>query len=141
MHLIAPIREYCASMDALPAALDLIEDTCRRAGLGPATYLRAQLAVEELFTNSVRHGYGGDSRQLIWLSASTEGSCITLTYQDAAPPYNPAAPDQSRLSLPVEQRPVGGLGISLIAGVSQSVEYARSGGRNTVVLKIAAPDA
>ena len=53
--------------------------------------------------------------------------------EDAAGPYDPAralATSRERVSEPLEQRPVGHLGVHLVAAIVDDMHYARIDGRN-----------
>ena len=75
-------RVFAARMTALPATATFIDAFCARNGLASADALRLTLVVEELFTNSVVHGYGGDSDAPIEVSlaaAPARSRCSTKT--------------------------------------------------------------
>ncbi|KPK14701.1 MAG: hypothetical protein AMJ67_15915 [Betaproteobacteria bacterium SG8_41] len=122
-------------MGALRELRGFIEAVCREAAIARNDTLRIALVAEELFTNSVKHGYGGDSGKQVWLTLQPgEGAC-RLVYEDAAPPYNPfadaATPD---LEAPLDTRAIGGLGVLLVARFSRSHKYTRAGDRNRISL-------
>jgi anti-sigma regulatory factor (Ser/Thr protein kinase) len=99
---------------------------------------RIVLLVEELFANSVTHGYGGDSDQPVWLTLRMGKDECHVVYEDRAPPHDPFAKDTSALiDAPVEDRRVGGLGIVFLAELSSSHTYERRGNRNVIELDIA----
>ena len=135
-------RCYPADMQALPDLLDSVVTACVAAGLSHNSHLRAQLAIEELFTNSVLHGYGGGQAQPsaapvtmpVWLMARCIPGELRLTYQDGAPPFNPLSQAKRCCASPLEARPVGGLGVTLIEGLDYAVHYEYKEGRNTLHL-------
>ncbi len=133
-------RIFAARLGALPATAAFIDAFCARNGLGSADALRLTLVVEELFTNSVLHGYGGECDAPIEVALATAaGGEIALVYEDAAHPYDPlsqfaAAPEH--LIGTVESRPTGGLGIHLVRELAASVCYAREAGRNRLTLRM-----
>jgi anti-sigma regulatory factor (Ser/Thr protein kinase) len=135
-------QEFAAHMGALRELRRFIEAVCREAAIARNDTLRIALVAEELFTNSVKHGYGGDSTMHVWLTLQPEDDACRLVYEDAAPPYDPfadpAAPD---LEAPVDTRAVGGLGVLLVARFSRSHEYTRAGDRNRIslILPLAGP--
>jgi serine/threonine-protein kinase RsbW len=133
-------RCFPARLDSLPSVVAFLEETCRAAGLIHDVCLRLTLLVEELFTNTVLHGHGGDSDALVSLSVEVGAGEIALTYTDSAPLRDPFAtlprPDESAS---VEERPVGGLGLSLIAGIVERLEYSHVAGRNRVYLVVRRP--
>jgi anti-sigma regulatory factor (Ser/Thr protein kinase) len=120
-------------MAGLADATVFIEGFCARHGIGSAVMLRLMLVVEELFTNTVAHGHGGDCDAPIRLELSAGTAEVTLLYEDAAPPFDPLAYLAARppaLDAPPADRAVGGLGIHLVEQVAASARYAREDGCN-----------
>jgi len=114
---------------------EFIASVCAAGGVPRKTCLRLTLLIEELFTNTVVHGHGQDSEAPINLTVDVGVESIALTYEDTAPPYDPFAtvrvPDEAAT---VEERPVGGLGVMLIAAMAERVDYTYAGGRNRISL-------
>lgn len=114
---------------------EFIAAVCAAGDLPRKTCLRLTLLVEELFTNTVVHGHGRDTEAPIDLSFDIRPDSIALTYEDTGPPHDPFAsvhvPDDSA---GVEERPVGGLGVVLVAAMAERIEYARVSGRNRISL-------
>lgn len=131
-------RRFPARLDALPAVSLFVREACDAAGLARDTGLKLGLVVEELFTNTVRHGHRGDSDEPVHLTVDTEPGRIALTYEDTAPPHDPftavTRPDEAAS---VEERAVGGLGVLLVATLARDVEYRRADGRNRIRLVVA----
>jgi serine/threonine-protein kinase RsbW len=90
-------------------------------------------AVDELVTNSIIHGYrGGEGAVEVEIGAS--GTSMIVRLRDQAPPFDPtklAAPDTT---LPLEQRPKGGLGIYLSRAATDGLTYRRSEDGNETTL-------
>lgn len=98
---------------------------------------RAVLLVEELFANSVFHGYGGDSDQPVWLTVHLHDDSCRLVYEDCARAYNPFLADEPDLdNAAPEDRPVGGLGIVFLIELSSDRQYERRGDRNIIELQV-----
>lgn len=91
------------------------------------------LMLEELVTNSIRHGYAeGGAGGSIDVRLETDGATLAASVSDAAPPFNPLelpAPDTASA---MEERVVGGLGVHLVRRLAHSVDYRRVDGRNVV---------
>lgn len=112
-----------------------IADVCATGGVPRKACLRMTLLVEELFTNTVVHGHGTDTEAPVHLTFDVGLDWITLIYEDTAPPHDPF----TRVRVPddtagIEERPVGGLGVLLIAAMAERVQYAHVGGRNRISL-------
>jgi anti-sigma regulatory factor (Ser/Thr protein kinase) len=126
-------RCFCARLSTLPEVLDYLRQACHRTGVEPAAILRIELVVEELFTNTVRHGYRGDSDAPVWLHAAGASGSMLVTYQDAAPPHDPLA-HTIHLAESPDDRVVGGLGNRLARGLTSAIAYRRAGDRNVLTL-------
>ena len=130
-------RTFPARRDALPRIGAFLTEVCDASGLDRATCLRLNLLVEELFTNTVVHGHGGDSDAPVYLRCEAEPGRIALVYEDTGPAHDPfaqvVAPDGAT---GVEERPVGGLGVLLVSAMAQDVEYRRAGDRNRISLVV-----
>ena len=113
----------------------LAESFGTAAGADRDTTLRVVLVLEELFTNTVTHGYPGGAEGPVWVTLASQGGVIAVTYEDAAPAFDPLghapAPD-----LDAEERAPGGLGLTLVRGLCASVSYVRVGDRNRVTLTV-----
>jgi len=131
-------QTFPARRDALPRVDAFLGEVCSEAGLGRDTCLRLTLLVEELFTNTVVHGHGGDSEAPVRIECEVSPGRVALTYEDTGPAHDPfarvIAPDAGA---GVEERPVGGLGVLLVSEMAQQVEYRRAGDRNRISLVIA----
>jgi anti-sigma regulatory factor (Ser/Thr protein kinase) len=108
--------------------LSHIASICELSGLTHDEQLKVELAIEELFTNTIRHGYGQDCDEPVWISADNSGKNLCITYQDIAPAFNP-------LERPIERipPPLGGLGVTLVENFADT-RYHHENGRNTLIL-------
>lgn len=99
--------------------------------------LRLVLVLEELFTNTVAHGYAGREDGPIWITLASRPDGIEVIYEDAGPAFDPflAAPD-TRSRHAAKEGPPGGLGVALVRGLSASTRYARVDGRNCITLAL-----
>ena len=128
-------RRFSARLAEFDAISAFIESAC--ASMKDEERLRIVLIVEELFANSINHGYGGDSEQPVWLVLEVTDADCHLVYEDCAPAYDPfAAVDMSSTEADVDTRRVGGLGIVLLVELSASRSYRRRGTHNVIDLRI-----
>ena len=132
-------RIFKARMDVLPDATVFVERFCNLHGVGRPDLLRLTLIVEELFTNTVVHGYGGESDAPIYISLHPDGDAVGLLYEDAAPRYDPLSQLSGRaanLMASVDSRPIGKLGVHLIRQLTEGASYAHEDGRNRLWLRL-----
>jgi serine/threonine-protein kinase RsbW len=124
---------FPARLGELRALREFLERFCALAEVATDDCLRVNLVLEELFTNTVRHGYRGDSDAPIWVTLETGPGALYVTYEDAAPPFNPwvglpeFAPDAT-----LRSRRIGGLGVLLTRKLANTRDYAYLYGRNRI---------
>ena len=115
-----------------------IEEFCRGAQVPRDSGLRANLVIEELFLNTVKHGHRGGSEAPVWITLSASGGEISLIYEDRAPPFNPfAEATREMLEALAETRREGGLGVILAHGLTATADYSYIFGRNRIRLTLA----
>lgn len=130
---------FPSRLDALKAARGFLEGFCEAAAIERQPCLKLNLVVEELFLNTVKHGHKGGSDAPVWITLSTEGGTIRMTYEDRAPPFNPfASATREMLEALADTRREGGLGVLLAHGLTHDTDYAYLFGRNRIRLALAA---
>lgn len=116
-----------------------LEQFCAESNLPRAAYLRLNLVLEELFTNTVKHGHRGDCDAPVWVAVSRVGDTLSVVYEDKAPPFNPYAHlTEAVVDTTVSMRKIGGLGVLLTRELAASRDYAYLFGRNRIRLTLAA---
>jgi anti-sigma regulatory factor (Ser/Thr protein kinase) len=101
------------------------------------TCLRANLVIEELFVNTVKHGHRGGSDAPVWITLRLHGARVVIDYEDNAPPFNPFGRPPGELQLPApHERREGGVGVILANALAASADYAYLFGRNRIRLEI-----
>lgn len=94
----------------------------------------SRLAIEELGTNALKYGYDDHQAHEVDVELELSEFGLQVTFMDDGRPFNPletAAPD---VSLPLEERTIGGLGIHLLRSVTDNLEYQRVDGKNRIRL-------
>ena len=133
-------RVFPARLRAFDQVKALIDEFGALAGLGSEDRHKLTLIVEELFTNTVNHGHGGDSDAPVIITVEEAGNGdVQLIYEDSAPPFDPfAAGRRTDIDSTIRERRVGGLGIFLTIGLTEKVDYSYVEGRNRICLRLGA---
>ena len=105
------------------------------AGADHGTTLRVVLVLEELFTNTVTHGYAGARRGPGLGHARGRAGVIEITYEDAGPAFDPltGAPAALARTAPGRNR---GARPRARPGPERVGRYARVGDRNRITLTV-----
>ena len=135
--------EFSARLENLARAFSRIWPAFEHAGLPPRMRRRVELVFEELFSNTVTHGYKvaegtaasrDDGSSMVWIELRATPGQVTMIYQDAAPAFDPLNVELPDLTSGAEERAVGGLGLIMVAKVPQQSRYEYVGGRNVLHL-------
>lgn len=97
---------------------------------------KLEIALEEIFTNVASYAYEKEGGELSLNCFVERGTgCLVLQFRDRGKPFNPMDRPDPDLELPLEQRPVGGLGIYMVKQFVDEVEYEYQDGFNILTLK------
>jgi serine/threonine-protein kinase RsbW len=117
-----------------------VVDAATAAGLDRAVAYRLRLAVDEIATNVVVHGYQeANETGSVAVSATIDERTLTIAVEDTARPFDPTAatlPDDEELELPLEERDIGGLGVMLAREGVDDFRYERVDGRNRTIIVV-----
>ncbi len=107
-------------------------------GVSGMPLFTAQLAIEEVVTNVIRHGGDPDSSRQILLRVGLSVDEIHVVVEDDGRPFDPSkdapVPDTAA---PLEERRPGGLGVHLVKELVHRLDYEREGATNRLELGIA----
>ena len=123
-----------ASPDALERINEAVESLSSQEEWPPDLLFTANLVIEELGLNVINHAYHGDSGEFEIIIAS-EDDALTIEFIDNGPPFNMLTdapiPD---VDAPVEERPIGGLGIHLVKTMMDELDYRRERDKNHLTI-------
>jgi sigma-B regulation protein RsbU (phosphoserine phosphatase) len=129
-------------VSSLPAVADYVMSVAMEAGLDRRAAYRLRLAVDEIATNIILHGYHengleGRPEGDIEIAASFDEQALTVSIEDTAPPYDPRPLLRQGVARePLEQRAAGGLGLLLVSRSVDALTYERVGDRNRNVIEM-----
>jgi serine/threonine-protein kinase RsbW len=100
----------------------------------PAAVRRSlSVALDELLTNTVWHGLP-DVGSEVTVEVELHPDRLTITVSDNGRPFDPFGRPAPDTTLPVGERPIGGLGIHLVRQLVEDVTYQRRADRNVVIM-------
>lgn len=125
------IRNEIGELNRLVSFLEGLEEEWN---LPPALVPSLNLALEEALSNVIFYAYEKGTENQISLEFSLKGKEMTVVISDEGKPYDPTQKEDPDLNLPVEDRPIGGLGIFLIRQIMDEVKYSREDRKNRLTL-------
>jgi len=94
------------------------------------------LALEELFTNTVRHGGCEGMADAVHIRLERAGNGVLVEFCDRGSAFDPVSAPEPDLEAPLEGRRPGGLGIHLVRKIMSDLHYRRSGEWNRITMRI-----
>lgn len=93
------------------------------------------LVCEELVVNVVSYAYADEAEGYLKIQIEKADSTITIRFIDGGVAFNPLEREMPDVSLAMEERQIGGLGIFLTVQMMDEVQYERINNENVVTIK------
>ena len=98
--------------------------------------MQLDFAIDEIFGNIAYYAYGkGSGNATIQIEMEDNPPKITLTFIDQGIPYNPLENKDPDITLDIEDREIGGLGIFLVKKTMDELSYEYADGQNILTMK------
>ena len=128
-----------AKMENYDKCAAFIEEQLEAAHFDRKTTLKVITACEEIIVNVMNYAYA-DGEGDLQIAFDDAVDYIKITFIDNGKPFNPFAEPDADVSLSLEERDIGGLGILMVKKLMDSVEYEYRDQQNvlTIMKKIVA---
>jgi len=94
------------------------------------------IAIDELFSNIAYYAYTPETGKATIRFESEENSdVVSISFIDSGVPYNPLEKEDPDITLGVEERQIGGLGIFMVKKSMDSIEYKYENCNNILTIK------
>ena len=103
--------------------------------LSPDLTFAMNLALDEVLTNIILHGFDDRLEHPISVRLSLEEDGLSAQIEDDGRPFNPLDAPPVNLDAVIEDRPIGGLGIHIVRSTMDVLEYRREHDRNILMMK------
>lgn len=128
------------TLDATASNIAVVTDfvNAELEALGCPSKARMQLdvAIDEVFGNISRYAYGSAvGRATVRLGFDEVEREVTLTFVDSGSEFNPCEAPEPDITLMLEERPIGGLGLFMVKKMMDGMAYRREDGHNILTLR------
>ncbi len=130
-------RSFDAKDENLSKVLEFIEGELENAGCSMRIQIAISVVIEEIFVNIAHYAYpdgDGSGTAKIAVDIDEAARVATFIVSDKGIAFDPLQKEDPDLTLPAEQREIGGLGILIIKKTMDSVEYIRENGENKLTM-------
>ena len=125
-----------ATIENIPAVTDLIDAELEALNCPIRVQTQIDVAADELFSNIANYAYApGTGSATVRVEIEENPSGVVITFIDRGKPYNPLEKEDPDISLPAEERPIGGLGVFIVKKTMDAVSYEYRDGQNILTIK------
>ena len=119
-------------LDQLARITAAVEDLGERDDWPPDLVFKVNLVLDELWVNVVNYsGATGD----VEVSLDVDAEEVRLEIADDGRPFDPLTEiSEPDINAPLEDRPIGGLGIFLVREMMDELHYKRENGKNRLAM-------
>ncbi len=110
--------------------VEAFEEFCRTNLVPDAARQAADLALEEHLTNALSYGFDPGVAKHASVQLDVVENCLHVEVADTGKPFNPLDAPPVDISVPLEEKPIGGLGVHLMRKFMDELSYTRADGRN-----------
>ncbi|MCL2056090.1 MAG: ATP-binding protein [Oscillospiraceae bacterium] len=131
-----PMQEITlpARTDRLGEVLEFVGAAMKRAKISTALQGNITVAVEEMFVNVTGYAYPGEEGSVTIRLILCPGK-FTVELRDSGIPFDPLARREPDVSLPADEREIGGLGIFMAKKLMDNLEYRYEKGMNILLMQ------
>ena len=132
-------RTFPAKDEFLQDVLGFVEETLESYECPMKTQVAVCVAREDIFVNIAHYAYGdGEGNADVVIGFDENSREVTFRVSDKGIPFNPLDRPDPDITLPAEEREIGGLGILITKKTMDSVTYTNENGENilTMIKKI-----
>lgn len=127
-------QRFEANLENLSAMRRFVEEVAAAGAGNPEAIMDMLVAMNEATTNVLEHGYRGNLG-IIEIEVGYEAEALVVSVRDWSPPFDPAQVPDRDVTVPLEERPLGGLGITMMRQLTDEVRYGRGpDGSNELIL-------
>ena len=125
-----------ATLEQIKPVTDFINAQLKELGCSRRIRIQVDVAVDEIFGNIARYAYNPDTGPAtVRVEVDPDPMSVLITFIDHGKPYDPLSNKAPDITAPVEDRPIGGLGIFLVRKTMDDVSYEYRNGQNILRIK------
>jgi anti-sigma regulatory factor (Ser/Thr protein kinase) len=116
-------------------ASEMVDQFKARHGLGDEDANAVHILLDEVLSNSIRHGLAHAASHEIAVTLDLKDGEITMEVEDDGIAFDPTQAAAPVMANSLEEARDGGLGVAFMRALTHSIEYRRAAGRNHLVLR------
>jgi anti-sigma regulatory factor (Ser/Thr protein kinase) len=123
-------------LEELAHLLQEVERFCAAQGIAGDPEFQLTLVLDELFTNSIRHGGCQGIAGAVVIRLEPAGNAIRVEFRDRGTPFDPLSAPPPDLTADLAVRAKGGLGVHFVRQIMRHLQYDRCGDWNRLTMEL-----
>ena len=125
-----------ATVENIPVVTAFVDEQLEALGCPQSAQYQIDVAIDELFGNIAFYAYNPDvGPATVRVEVTEDPMAVVITFIDNGVPYDPLAKDDPDITLSLEERDIGGLGIYMVKQSMDEVAYEYKNGQNVLTIK------
>jgi len=124
-------QTFPATLDGLSGATCFLQGYLKEAGCLGKVAAALMVAMDEIASNIVHYSGASDFS----LSVSCPDDSVCVVFSDNGRSFDPLGREDPDISLSVEEREIGGLGLLMVKRMMDEVRYVREDDRNVLTIR------
>lgn len=125
-----------ATIENVPIVTAFVDDKLEKLDCPIKVQTQIDIAIDELFSNIAKYAYHPEiGPATVKVEVEEDPMAVVITFIDQGVPYDPLANEDPDISLGVDDREIGGLGIYLVKKTMDDVAYEYKDGQNILKIK------
>lgn len=125
-----------AVVENLDEVIAFVSSFLEEMNCSPKDQMPIEVAVEEIFVNVAHYAYKPVTGMIrIVCNRIDNDAAIEISFEDSGRPFDPLAKEDPDVTLSVEERPIGGLGIYMVKKSMDNVKYEYRDGKNIFTIR------
>lgn len=123
------------NIEEIPRLAMFVDMICEEANAPMSMSMSLNLALEEAVTNVMLYAYPAETKGKVKIVCrKRKQGDLSFSIIDSGMPFDPTLVKEADITLGVEERPIGGLGIFLVKEIMDQVSYKHVNGKNMLTL-------
>ncbi len=124
-----------AVVDNLDLVLGFVDEILEENDCPMKVQMQIDIAVEEIYVNIANYAYAPMTGETTIQMEVNDNQIAVITFYDTGIPYDPLKKPDPDISLPVEEREIGGLGIFMVKKSMDDMRYEYRNGQNILTIE------
>ena len=128
--------KVAATLENISAVTAFVDEQLEALDCPIRAQMQIDVAIDELFGNIAHYAYGdGEGEAAVRFDFDEASRMASISFLDRGVPFDPLKQTDPDVTLPAEERKIGGLGIFLVKKTMDQVAYRYEDGANILTIQ------